>query len=122
MKKLTKTTLICTVLVLAFILSVCTDNNAESEIATVPIEQIQDNPQNYLGEVTISATVGMVTSREFIIRTAARDFEITVDYRGNQAFPHTGDIILIAGRLTENRPCCGPGFTLTSTQFEVVEQ
>jgi len=115
-----KIVVICLVLVLA--LAACSGGNGgHAEVSggeAFNIEQIQDAPQSFLGEIALTGIVGSVGSREFTLQNEAATFEITVDYRGSQALPRAGDAVTVEGRLTENRPCCGPGFTLMSTRFE----
>ena len=127
MKKCRMIIVTCAALVLIFALSACGDNNVargenNPDNGAFYIEQIQDDPHSYLGEITLVGIVGSVSSREFTLETETGTFEVAVDYRGNQALPQIGDMLMVEGRLTENRPCCGPGFTLISTRFELVER
>jgi len=115
----------CITLVLAFVLSACGDGNAahganNPDGATLSIEEIEASPQSHLGEITLVGIVGSVSSQEFTLQTEMGTFEVTVNYRGSQALPETGEMLAVGGQLSENRPCCGPGFTLTSTRFERV--
>jgi len=84
------------------------------------IEEIQDNPTYYVGTITLTGIVGSSDTQDFSLRNETGFFQVLVDYRGSQALPQLGDMIIIEGVLRENRPCCGPGFTLTATQFEAV--
>lgn len=88
---------------------------------TFTIEEIQDNSAYYIGPITLIGIVGDSATQDFALQNEAGTFEVFVDYRGSQALPEVGDKIAVAGQLAQNRPCCGPGFTLTSTQFEAVE-
>ena len=88
---------------------------------TFAIEDIQGNPANYVGTITLIGIVGSSSTQDFALQNEAGTFEVLVDYRGSQALPQLGDRIIVEGTLVENRPCCGLGFTITSTQFEVVE-
>jgi len=127
MKKAKISIFLSALLVLAFALSACGGNGTVAQGANNPnggafsIEHIQSDPHAYLGEIVLTGIVGSVSARDFTLQTAAGTFEVAVDYRGSQSFPQIGDTLMVEGRLTENRPCCGPGFTLTSTQFEAVE-
>jgi len=126
MKKIKKVIIPCAIFIFVFALSACAGDSATQRESgpggeTFTIEQIQENPLDYLGEISLAGMVSNVSSREFILSNEAKTFEVTVDYRGNQALPQVGDEIIIEGQLIENRPCCGGGFTLTSTRFETVE-
>jgi len=118
-----KIIVLCIALMLVLVLSACGEGNASSgeHAGSFSIEQIQDAPQSFLGEISLAGIVGHVSSREFTLQNESATFEITVDYRGSQALPGVGDAVVVEGRLAENRPCCGPGFTLTSTRFQAVE-
>lgn len=127
-------------LTLVFVLSGCTDNSAvqaetnpnsnttqtasdtenNSTIDALTVGQIGVNPRSFLGEITLTGVVGSVDAREFFLFNDDNTFEISVDYRGNQAFPQVGDEVIITGQLIENRPCCGGGFTIITTSFDLV--
>ena len=122
MKKMRKIITLCVVLALILTISACApaesadnDNTSDNYLT---VESIQYDPASYLGVISLTGIVGNSTSQDFALLTEAGDFEILVNYRGSQALPEVGDIITVHGRLTQNRPCCGPGFTLTSTRFE----
>ncbi|MCL2396755.1 MAG: hypothetical protein FWC93_01685 [Defluviitaleaceae bacterium] len=123
MKKLKIGIVVCIALVIIFLLSACEAqqgiNNAGGNVFS--IEEIKDNTANYAGAITLIGVVSSSATQDFALQNEAGTFEILVDYRGNQALPQIGDIISATGQLRENRPCCGPGFTLTSTSFEAVE-
>jgi len=113
-------------LALIFVFAACsqnataqTESNTESDMLT--IEQIQNNPRSFLGEITLTGVVGSVDAREFMLHNEDNTFEVSVDYRGSQAFPQVGDEVIIEGELIENRPCCGGGFTIITTKFELAE-
>ncbi|MCL1884667.1 MAG: hypothetical protein FWF81_13065 [Defluviitaleaceae bacterium] len=107
-------------LVFILFLSACADTDAAGgEVFT--IEQIQGNPREHLGEISLTGIVGSVNSHDFVLQNGANTFEVTIDYRGNQAFPQVGDTVTVEGRFIENPPCCGGGFSITSTRFELVE-
>jgi len=93
-------------------------NNPNGE--TFTIEAIQENTANYVGTITLIGIVGSSGTQDFALENESETFEVLVDYRGSQALPQLGDKIIAEGTLRENRPCCGPGFTLTTTRFEAV--
>ena len=106
--------------VLALSLFACSGRGNEgNDILT--IDQIQNNPTSFLGQITVVGIVAPSESQDFNLRSQSGNFEIFVDYRGSQALPQVGEKIIIQGDFTENRSCCGPGFTLTSTGFELWE-
>jgi len=109
-----------TVLLLNLAFTACGADEVEYS-GTFAIEQIQDDPHTFLGAISLIGIVGDVNSQDFTLQNGTGTFIITVDYRGSQAFPQSGDEIVVQGQLSENRPCCGPGFTLRTTQFELVE-
>jgi len=108
------------VFVCAFALAACGGSENENH-GEISIEQIQNDPQAFLGDITLTGVVGEVNAREFTLISSTAAFDVTVDYRGSQAFPQVGDEVVVDGTLTENRPCCGGGFTLTSTHFTFAE-
>jgi len=114
---------LCITLMFILALSACGDNTAQganNHNGAIAVYKIQDNPASYIGAITLIGIVGDSGTQDFSLQNEAGTFEIHVDYRGSQALPHLGETVSVEGRLTENRPCCGPGFTLTSTRFEVV--
>ena len=126
MKKTKKGFAVYIAIVVMFALSACGGNgvaqgvsNSNGDIFT--IEEIQESPTNYVGAITLIGIVGDSGTQDFALQNETGTFEILVDYRGSQALPQIGDMISVEGILRENRPCCGPGFTITSTQFEVVD-
>jgi len=126
MKKLKKIVVPCIALMFIFLLSACGEgavtqgvNNLDG--GTFSMEEIQDDPASYMGVITLIGVVGDSNTQDFALQTEAETFEVLVDYRGNQALPQVGDAIVVEGELRENRPCCGPGFTIRSTQFEAAE-
>lgn len=127
MKKAKINITVCIGLVLMFVLSACGNNGLIVQGENNPdggsftIEQIQNNPRDYLGEITLTGIVSSVNSREFVLQNETDTFEITIDYRGNQAFPQVGDVVTVEGQLIENRPCCGGGFSVNSTRFTLAE-
>jgi len=127
MKKIKITIVVCITLVILVALSACGGDRPVAQRAhnqngdTFTVESIQDNPAYYVGTITLVGVVGNSATQDFALQNEAGTFEVLVDYRGSQALPQIGDIISVEGTLRENRRCCGPGFTITSTQFEAVE-
>jgi len=121
MKKAMKIIILCIALISIFALTACGEAHAE-HMGVFAIEEIQDDPESFLGGISLIGTVGSVNTQDFTLNSETADFEVTVDYRGSGAFPQVGDIVMVEGQLAENRPCCGPGFTLRSTQFQAVGQ
>ena len=124
MKKTKKITILSTVLVIAFALSACGgaaqgENNPYGDAFT--IEEIQANPSSYSGEITLIGIVGTSNTQDFSLQTSSGTFEVLIDYRGSQALPSLGDRVAVEGQLSQNRPCCGPGYTIVSTRFEEVQ-
>ena len=89
--------------------------------STFTIEEIQASPASYIGRITLTGFVAASSTEDFALQNEEGTFEVHVDYRGNQALPQAGDKVAVEGQLSEKRPCCGPGFTLRSTRFELVE-
>ena len=114
----------CVAIILALALSACGGgqgaNNPHGGLFA--IEEIQDTPANYVGNITLVGIVGSSSTQDFALANEAGTFHVLVNYRGSQALPQIGTKVSVEGQLQENRPCCGPGFTLSSTQFEVVGQ
>ena len=115
---------VCIAFVLTFTLSACVGNRSQGTNNpygdTFTIDEIQGNPAYYVGEITLIGVVGESVTQDFALQNETGNFEVFVDYRGSQALPQLGDIISASGELRENRPCCGPGYTLTSARFEAV--
>jgi len=128
MKKAKMSIVACIVLAIAFALSACGGDRPVAQGANNPngdtftIEDIQDSPAYYVGTITLIGIVGSSDTQDFALQNESGTFEVLVDYRGSQALPQLGDKIIAEGTLRENRPCCGPGFTLTTTRFEVVNE
>jgi len=127
MKKTKRSIIACIALVILLTLSACGGDRPAAQGASNPngdtftVENIQDNPAYYVGTITLVGIVSNSSTQDFALQNEAGTFEVLVDYRGSQALPQIGDIISVEGTLRENRPCCGPGFTITSTRFEAVE-
>ena len=125
MKKMKRNIAVCIALVSVLVLSACGDGTVAQGInnpygGTFAIEEIQDSPAYYVGTITLIGIVSDSATQDFALQNGTGAFEVLVDYRGNQALPQLGDKIIAEGNLRENRPCCGPGFTLTSIRFEAV--
>ena len=122
MKKLKKTIGMCIAFALILTTTAC-GNNTQAQGANNPdqgtftIEEIQHAPTSYVGNITLVGTVAQSSSQPFALQNDAGTFDICVDYRGSQALPAVGYRVVVEGMLTENRPCCGEGFTLMSTHF-----
>lgn len=86
------------------------------------IEEIQDDPAAFLGNITLIGIVGDSETRDFSLQNESGTFYVLVDYHGSEALPQLGAEVVIEGELTENRPCCGPGFTIRTTRFDLVEE
>jgi ABC-type oligopeptide transport system substrate-binding subunit len=128
MKKMKRSVVACIVLISVFALFACGGNgsatqgeNNQYDSSTFSIEEIQDNPSYYVGRITLIGVTGNSATQDFALQNEAGTFEVLVDYRGSQALPEIGNKVSVEGQFRENRPCCGPGFTITSTQFEVIE-
>ena len=81
--------------------------------------QIQHDPMSFDGQILVEGTVGNYGRFNFSLSSGDGDFELPIDYRGNQALPGIGTVILATGQMNY-RSCCGPH--LIATRFEVVEQ
>ena len=100
-------------------LTACGGDDA-THVGAFTLEEIQDDPASFVGEVTLTGIVGTAETRDFSIQNESGTFEVGVDYNGNQALPQLGEEVVVEGTLTENRPCCGPGFTISITSFDLV--
>ena len=112
---------LCILLALASIISACAGNTPDAnnpDRSALAIEEIQYDPASHIGAITLIGIAGPSPRQNFALQNESGTFEVHVDYRGSQALPQIGDKISVEGQLTRNRPCCGPGFTLTSTRFE----
>ena len=126
LKKMKSIITLCAALIIIFALSACTGNNVQQGInnpdgGTFAVKDIQDEPASYIGAITLIGIVANSSTQDFALQNETGTFEVLVDYRGSQALPQVGDRVAVEGRLTQNRPCCGPGFTIMSTRFEEVE-
>ena len=123
MKK--RMTVICALLVMAAVLAACggvTQGANNPDGGTFNVGDIQGAPALYVGNITLIGTVSTSATQDFAIQNENGTFEVLVDYRGSQALPPIGATVSVEGQMSENRPCCGPGFTVRSTHFEAVKQ
>ena len=125
MKKVKKIIVLCAAFVFIPTFFACagapTQGANNPDGGTFDIEEIQDEPASYVGTITLSGIVTNSDTQDFALQNETGTFEVLVDYNGSQALPQVGDRITVYGQLAENRPCCGPGFTLRSTEFELLE-
>lgn len=125
MKRTKQVIVLCITLMFILALSACGGGTAQGANnpygGVFTIEAIQDNPAAYVGTITLVGTVGSSGTQDFTLQNEAGTFEVHVDYRGSQSLPQVGDTIIVEGQLSANRPCCGPGFTIVSAQFEAVD-
>ena len=125
MKKMKSIIALCAPLAIILALSACADNVQQGvnnpDGGTFGIEEIQDEPASYIGAITLIGIAANSSTQDFALQNETGTFEVLIDYRGSQALPQIGDRIAVEGRLAQNRPCCGPGFTIMSTRFEGVE-
>ncbi|MCL2840365.1 MAG: hypothetical protein FWE05_06290 [Defluviitaleaceae bacterium] len=121
MKNAKKIIVLC--IALAFVLTACggaTQGANNPYGGTFDIEQIEHAPHLYVGQITLIGIVGDSETQDFSLQTSEGTFHVLVDYRGSQSLPQFGEEIIVEGELRTNRPCCGPGFTIRSIQFERV--
>jgi len=120
MRKSFKCCLFVAMLLTVFAVTACGDNIDRS--LTYSIDALVEDPESFLGEIIIEGIVIESDTRAFALISDAGDFYIRVDFRGSQPLPQLGRRVVVAGQLTENRPCCGPGFTITTTSYELLEE
>jgi len=94
------------------------DNNTDTLPDTLTPAQMQHDPMSFTGQITVTGIVNYNGRFNFAVFTEGEDFELAIDYRGNQALPDVGTTIAVTGEMNY-RPCCGPH--ILSTLFEVVE-
>jgi len=80
--------------------------------------QMMPDPMSFSGDVSIRGTVGDYGRFNFSLYDDAGEFEIPIDYRGSQALPAMGTVIIATGQMNY-RSCCGPH--LIATRFEVAD-
>ena len=86
---------------------------------TLTLAQMQHDPMSFTGQISVEGIVGNYGRFNFSLSGENVDFELAIDYRGNQSLPEIGTVIVATGRMNY-RSCCGPH--LISTRFEVTEQ
>jgi len=124
MKIFKKLIFVAVILIFALGLTACGDGEDSDApyLGEFTIEEIQDDPTSFLGDVTLTGIVGESETRDFSLQNEQGTFEVLIDYLGSQALPSIGTEVTVEGTLTENRPCCGPGFTLSALRFDAVEE
>ena len=75
---------------------------------------MQHNPSSFQGTIYVKGTVTTHNRLAFAIVSEDSDFVLGIDYRGNQALPPIGSVVVATGTVG-NRPCCG--YFLNSTRF-----
>ena len=94
------------------------DDDTREVISPLTVDQMQHDPMSFEGQISVAGIVGDYGRFNFSLSGDGGDFELAVDYRGNQALPAIGTAVIATGRMNY-RSCCGPH--LISTRFEVVE-
>ena len=90
------------------------DDTGDSNYPITPC-QMQHDPMSFTGRIAVMGTVGSYGRFNFSLSSEDGDFELAIDYRGNQALPEVGTVIIAIGRM-HYRSCCGPH--LIATSFE----
>ena len=118
-----KTVVLLVLLMLILVFTACESDNPNntSDATTAAAEplttdQMQYDPMSFTGQISVIGTVGDY-GRFNLSLSGDDNFELPIDYRGNQALPQMGSIIIATGQMNY-RACCGPH--LISTHFEVV--
>ena len=82
----------------------------------VLVGDMEHSPLSFSGTVYV---IGIVTTHDrfpFALMTEENEFILGIDYRGNQAIPAMGSVVVVSGRVGF-RGCCG--YFLVSTQYYV---
>ncbi|MCL2866056.1 MAG: hypothetical protein FWE25_11025 [Lachnospiraceae bacterium] len=112
-------------IVLIFSLFLFACNGTEREHAgqadAFTMEDIQDDPDAFLGEITLTGTVSNVNPQGFALVNEAGDFHIIVEYHGTLDLPEIGNLVTVAGLLSFVESCCDEFFTISATQYEIHE-
>ena len=87
-----------------------------------PLEDVLHDPQAHMGQISIMGVAGISHGNEFVLLTPDGERGIVVEYRGSQAMPTAGATLVVTGSLRAQRPCCGDGYEMHSTSFEVVTE
>ena len=110
-----------TLFVIALATVACGDEDTQDNTdAVLTPAQMQHDPMSFTGQLSIEGVVGEQRANQFNFSLYCDDcdFVLDIDYRGNQALPEIGTIVVITGQMNY-RSCCGQH--LVSTNFEVVE-
>ena len=87
--------------------------NANTSSAPLTVDEMQHDPMSFTNQISVIGTVGNYGRFNFSLSGENGDFELAIDYRGNQAIPEMGTTIIANGRMNY-RPCCGPHLIVTS--------
>ena len=90
-------------------------DNIDSEALT--LEQMRRDPMSFTGQISVLGVVSEEFEWDFSLSDEDVDFSLNIDYRGSQALPEIGAVIVVTGQMNY-RPCCGPH--LIATRFEVI--
>jgi len=102
------------------IIAGCSSEEVQDNTNTVLTPaQMQHDPMSFEGQISVEGIVGNYGRFNFSLSSEDVDLELPIDYRGNQALPGIGTVILATGQMNY-RSCCGPH--LIATRFEVVEE
>ncbi|MCL2187545.1 MAG: hypothetical protein FWC16_10580 [Defluviitaleaceae bacterium] len=102
-----------TLALLALVLTACGAEETPRE-GVFDLEEVMENPQAFLGDISIAGVAGVSVGNEFMLLTNDGTIGINVDFRGNQAMPEAGIRIVVIGNLRAQRPCCGDGHYIVS--------
>ena len=90
-------------------------SNSDNSPSVLTLDQLQHDPMSFTGSISVAGIVGDYGLHNFSIYKSSVDFELAIDYRGNQALPEMGTEIIATGRMNYRR-CCGPHLVATSFQ------
>ena len=90
-------------------------DDSASESVPLTLDQMQHDPLSFTGSISVTGIVGNYGRYNFSLYSDGVDFELPIDYRGNQALPALGTVITATGRMNYRR-CCGPHLVATSFQ------
>jgi len=92
--------------------------HTNSEATTMPDTltpyQMQYNPRSFQGTIYVEGIVTEHNRLPFALISEDSDFVLGIDYRGNQALPEVGSVVVASGTVG-HRPCCG--YFLNSIHF-----
>ena len=106
-------TLLVSIIIIASCGAEAADTNPEDSSDPLTVSQLQHDPLSFTGSISVMGIVGDYGRHNFSISSNGVDFELVIDYRGNQALPEVGTEIIATGRMGY-RPCCGPHLIATS--------